>query len=286
VAYGGRQDFNVDHGGGMRIDSGGLDIEFQVSGQGPPVLLVHGFPDSGRLWRHQVEALNEAGFTTIVPDLRGSGASGKPLEVAEYSLLHLAGDVLAVLDHLEVGRTHVIGHDFGSALAWLLAALTPERVDHMVNLSVGHPVSFRTAGYEQLQKSWYLFFFQFDGVAERWLSDDSWANFRQWLQHPDADAVIEDLETNHSLTPALSWYRANISARSWVEDPVALPLIQAPTMGVWSSCDFALTEEQMTGSAEFVAGPWRYERVDGPGHWMQLESPDVVNELLLDFLPR
>jgi len=139
---------------------------------------------------------------------------------------------------------------------------------------------------EQRQKSWYMLLFQFPGVAETWLSADDWANFRNWSGHPDADQVIAELEANGSLTPALNYYRANIPPERWVAPPLQLPPVQAPTMGVWSTGDIALTEAQMTASAGHVAGPWRYERLDGPGHWMQLEAPDRVSELMLDFLPR
>jgi len=140
-------------------------------------------------------------------------------------------------------------------------------------------------GFEQNEKSWYMLLFQFEGVAERWLSDDGWANLRQWSQHPDVDGVIAELERDRSLTPALSWYRANVPPESWVGPALELPPVQAPTMGVWSTGDFALTEAQMTGSKAHVSGTWRYERLDGPGHWMQLEAPEKVNRLLLDFLP-
>jgi pimeloyl-ACP methyl ester carboxylesterase len=136
-----------------------------------------------------------------------------------------------------------------------------------------------------MEKSWYTLLFQFEGVAERWLSDNSWDNFRRWALHPDADAVIADLEVNGSLTPALNWYRANLTPQSLVDPPPELPLVQANTLGVWSSGDFALTEEQMTGSEAYVSGTWRYERLEGPGHWMVLEAPDEVNGLLVDFLP-
>ncbi len=269
----------------MIIDNDGVDIHFESTGQGRPVVLLHGFPDSGRMWGAQVDALAASGFQVIVPDLRGYGSSGKPAGVEVYSLVHLAGDVLAVLDHLGLERAHVVGHDWGAALTWVMGSLVPDRVDHLVALSVGHPVAFRDAGFRQLELSWYIMFFQFEGVAERWLSDNSWANLRQWTHHPDIDAVIDDLEANGSLTPALNWYRANVEPSSLVDPPLTLPPIQAATMGVWSSGDFALTEVQMTGSSDHVAGPWRYERLDGPGHWMQLEDPDAVNRLLLDFLP-
>jgi pimeloyl-ACP methyl ester carboxylesterase len=268
-----------------RVDVDGVGIEYEVTGEGRPVVLLHGFPDSGRLWRHQVPALAGAGFRVIVPDLRGYGRSDKPGGVDAYSIPLLAGDVLAVLADLGIGRAHVVGHDWGAALAWALASVWPGSVDHVAVLSVGNPVTFlRTL--EQKQKSWYMLLFQFAGVAERWLSDDDWANFRAWGGHPDADQVIADLEANGSLTPGLNWYRANAAAASWAGPPLQLPPVQAPVMGVWSSGDFALSEVQMTDSAKNMAGPWRYERLDGPGHWMQLEEPDKVSGLLLDFLPR
>jgi len=266
-----------------RVDAGGVGIEYEVTGHGRPVVLLHGFPDSGRLWRHQVPALAQAGFQVIVPDLRGYGRSDKPGEVPAYSMLLLAGDVLAVLADLKADRAHFVGHDWGAALAWGLASFAPERVDHLAVLSVGHPATFlRTA--RQREKSWYMLLFQFPGVAERWLSGDDWANFRAWAGHPDADQVIADLEANGSLTPGLNWYRANITPESWVAPP-QLPPVQAPTMGLWSTGDPALTEIQMTDSAANVAGPWRYACLEGPGHWMQLDAPDEVNALLLDFLP-
>ena len=268
-----------------RVDVDGVGIEYQVTGEGRPVVLLHGFPDSARLWRHQVPALAAAGFQVIVPDLRGYGRSGKPDAVEAYSLPLLAGDVQAVLAEQQVSRAHVVGHDWGAALAWVLASLVPDQVDHLAVLSVGHPATFlRTL--EQRQMSWYMLLFQFAGVAERWLTEDNWASFRSWARHPDSDQVIADLEGNGSLTPGLNWYRANIPPGSWVGPPLQLPPVQAPAMGIWSTGDMALTEAQMTDSAENVAGPWRYERLDGPGHWMQLDAPGQVNELLLDFLPR
>src|SRR5438477_12289214 len=105
----------------MRSVVNGVGTDFDVTGNGRPVVLLHGFPDSGRLWRNQVPALVDAGFQTIVPDLRGYGNSDKPEEVDAYALPFLAGDVLAVLDHLGVERAHVIGHDWGAALAWGIA---------------------------------------------------------------------------------------------------------------------------------------------------------------------
>ena len=268
-----------------RVETDGIGIEYEVTGEGRPVVLLHGFPDSGRLWRHQVAALAGAGFQVIVPDLRGYGRSDKPADVGAYALPLLAGDVLAILAELGIGRAHVVGHDWGAALAWSLAAFAPGSVDHLVALSVGHPATMLDTA-EQRQRSWYMLLFQFPGVAERWLTEDNWANLRGWGAHPDIDQVIADLEAHGSLVPGLNWYRANVPPESWVGPRLQFPPVQAPVMGVWSTADPALCEAQMTDSAASITGPWRYERLDGPGHWLQLEAPDRTNELLLDFLPR
>ncbi len=277
----------------MRVEVNGVGIEYDVFGpdDGRPVLLLHGFPDTAALWRNQVPPLVEAGFRVITPDLRGFGRSDAPDAVEDYSLLTSAYDVTAILDQLGVERAHVVGHDFGSALAWVFATFCADRVDHLVAMSVGHPAAFRLTDFDQGRASWYVLLFQFEDVAEQWLREHDWANFRAWSHHPDADEVTTRFEAadGHpgaaSLTSGLNWYRANFTAASWVAPRLELPPIQAPTMGIWSSKDFALTEHQMTNSAEHVAGPWRYERVDGAGHWLQLQQPSAVTDLLVDFLP-
>ena len=176
-----------------RVEVDGVGIEYDVFGAGRPVVLLHGFPDTGRLWRHQAPMLAEAGFQVIVPDLRGYGRSDKPEAVDAYSIRVLAGDVMAILAAQGIGRAHVVGHDWGAALAWAMASFAPGHVDHLVVLSVGHPAGFMRT-FQQRQKSWYMLLFQFPGVAETWLSADNWANFRNWAGHPDTDQVIAELE--------------------------------------------------------------------------------------------
>jgi pimeloyl-ACP methyl ester carboxylesterase len=274
----------------MRIGVNDIELEVQVAEpaghtEAPAVLLLHGWPDSHRLWRHQVPALTAAGFRAVVPDLRGFGASDRPGSVEAYALPHILGDVIGVLDHLGVGRAHVVGHDWGAAVAWTVAALFPDRVDHLVALSVGHPSAFGAAGLAQREKSWYMLLFLFEGVAERWLSDDDFANFRAWSRHPDADGVISELSRPGALTASLNWYRANLPAAALVEPALEVPPVARPTMGIWSKDDMALIEANVTGSAAHVTAEWRYETIDGAGHWIPLEAHDALTALLLDFLP-
>jgi pimeloyl-ACP methyl ester carboxylesterase len=268
----------------MRIALDDVTLEVEDTGTGSPVLLLHGWPDAANVWRHQVPALAADHYRVIAPDLRGFGGSSRPAEVNAYVAPRMVGDVVGLLDHLSIERAHLVGHDWGAAISWMTAALVPDRVASVTALSVGHPAAFRAAGWRQREKSWYMLLFQFPGIAEQWLSADGFRNLRQWSRHPDIDPVVERLAEPGALAASLNLYRAILPPAWLVEPPLELPPVQAPAMGIWSSGDLALTEEAMTGSAAHVAGPWRYERLDGVGHWMQLEAPEVVNALLLDFL--
>jgi pimeloyl-ACP methyl ester carboxylesterase len=265
----------------MRIEVDGVGLQVSTAGTGPAVLLLHGFPDTHDLWRHQLPALHAAGFRTIAPDLRGFGASDRP---GSYGVGAHVRDLLGLLDRLEVRAAHVVGHDWGAAIGWALAALAPDRVRSLAALSVGHPAAFARAGLAQLEKSWYMLLFQFEGVAEQWLSADDFAHLREWSGHPDADAVVARLAEPEALTAALGIYRDSRPPSALVAPPPALPPVSAPTLGVWSSGDRFLIEGPMVASGAYVTGPWTYARVEDAGHWMQLDRPAAVNELLVDFL--
>jgi pimeloyl-ACP methyl ester carboxylesterase len=269
------------------IRLGELDFRVVDEGKGDPVLLLHGFPDSAELWRHQRPALVEAGHRVIAPDLRGFGDSARPPEVDAYRIETLLGDVVGVLDALSIADAHVICHDWGAALGWSLAAFLPDRVRSLAALSVGHPRSFGAAGLEQREKSWYMLLFQFEDVAEELLRRDDWKLMRDWTRHhPELARWVPMLERPGALRSALNWYRANAhpaaSLAAGGDSP--FPSVRARTLGLWSSGDAYLTEAQMVGSAPYVEGPWRYERIEGASHWFQLDRPAHVNRLLLDFL--
>jgi pimeloyl-ACP methyl ester carboxylesterase len=264
----------------------GVELHVEVAGEGPPVLLVHGFPDSGRLWRNQLGPIVDAGFTAIVPDLRGMGRSERPEGVEAYRLTNVVGDLLAVLDAHGAERAHLIGHDWGAAACWLLAALQPERVASLAALSVGHPNASRPRTREMREKAWYVLYFVFDEAEELLLRDDA-AQLREWFGPAhDGEQYLEDLTRPGALTAGLSYYRANLHPRRELQPRRRLPPVAAPTLGLWSTGDIYLAEDAMTRSAEHVSGPWRYERIDGASHWMQLDQPERVTALLLEHLAR
>jgi pimeloyl-ACP methyl ester carboxylesterase len=267
----------------MRIQTNGLSLNVLDEGEGDPILLLHGFPDSSRLWRYQIPSLAEAGYRVIAPDLRGFGESDKPAQVEAYTLQTLIEDVVAVLNALQVERASVVAHDLGTVLAWTLAALRPERVQRLVALTKGHPSGFRS--HLQLAKSHYLRFFQ-QPEAEDALRRDGWKLMRELgASHPDLQQVLADLDQPGALTAGMNWYRALARPKQFGHgQPASLPAVSCPVLGVWASEDAYLCEEQMLASAAYVEGPWRYERLDGVGHWIPLQVPHRLTMLLLEFL--
>jgi pimeloyl-ACP methyl ester carboxylesterase len=268
------------------IEANGLQFYVRDEGSGTPVILLHGFPDTGDLWRNQVPSLVNNGFRAIVPDMRGRGRSGKPQDVSEYRLSSIVRDVTGILDALAIPRAHVIGHDWGAAVAWLVAALAPDRVDRLVAISVGAPGTGAKPTLEELQKGWYRLLFLFDGVAEELVQRDDWYLFRLFAGgSKDADAYVKTLSEPGALTPGLNWYRANLPVQAILgrTGGLQLPMIKANTLGIWSTGDLYLTEEAMTRSQQRIQGTWRYERFEG-SHWIPLDQPGRLNQLLLDFL--
>lgn len=272
----------------QRIETNGVTLSVSVEGpeNGRPVLLLHGFPDSSYIWRHQITALTGAGYRTIAVDQRGFGESDAPEGVDAYAIPLIAMDAIGVLDALGVEQACVVGHDWGASVAWFVATIAPDRVERLAVVSVGHPAVFFTAGgLKQMEKSWYMLMYQAEGAAEDWLSRDGFANYRALHRDPvDIERNIADLSRPGRVTAGLNWYRASINPESFTDPALELPPIACSTMGVWSSRDHALTEAQMTASAALVTGPWRYERIDGVGHDVPCAAPDQLNRLLLDFL--
>jgi pimeloyl-ACP methyl ester carboxylesterase len=267
------------------ITVNGVSLHVEDHGSGTPVLLMHGWPDSARLWRHQIPVLVDAGYRVVAPDMRGFGRSDRPTEVAAYRGDQPLRDMVELLDALNIETAHLVGHDWGAFIAWLLASRHPERVRSLTALSVPHPAAPRTL--RQREMSWYQLFFLFEGVAEAWLQHDDWALFREFVRGDgDLEEYLEDLSRPGALTASLNWYRANLVPQPPPQPGAVSPWGPLPmrTLGIWSERDHYLDGERMRASSKFVTGEWRYEQIADSSHWIPLDQPGRLNELLLEWL--
>jgi len=268
-----------------RVEANGLTFHMTDVGEGPPVVLLHGFPDTSDLWRNQIAALVDAGYRCIAPDMRGRGRTDRPDSVADYSLTNMVADVTGIMDELGIEKAHIVGHDWGAGVAWLVASLRPERTESLTAISVGFPGAAGPPDLEALQKSWYRILILFEGIAEDAMRREDWRLFRELLRKgSDIDSYIEDMSDPESLTAGLNWYRANLPVESFIRDGRELPPVAAPTLGIWSTGDDYLTEKAMKASEGKVTGTWRYERVESAGHWIPLDEPELVSRLILEHI--
>ena len=282
-----------------RIDCGEavLSVQFMGPDDGEPVIMWHGFPEMGYSWRHQAAALAADGYRTIVPDLRGYGASDRPTGTAAYAFPQLVGDVVGLINALGHGYAHLVGHDWGGSLCWATSALMPDKVRSLMILNAPHPVASAECRQvpEQQQKSWYMLLFQFEGVAEEWLLKDGAANLSAFVFDtaapgtfpPEERRVFTDaLMRPGAMTAALEYYRANIPPGNWLKPPPDLPPVTVPTTIMWADADAYMTPLLLERSITKVEGPLEVVMLEGVSHWAQQEAPDLVTAAMRDHLAR
>jgi pimeloyl-ACP methyl ester carboxylesterase len=282
----------------LRAARTGLVFDAEVTGprEGPLVVLLHGYPQNRHTWRAQLPALAAAGFRCVAPDQRGysPGARPDPAELWRYAIDELVADALDVVDATRGGeRFHLVGHDWGGALAWLAAARHPERVLSLAVLSRPHPSAFRRAIQEdasgQRHRSRHHRAFLDPATGPKLLEDDG-RRLREVLaaQGVPADAVALYLSTlldPQAIEAALAWYRAAANnVGQTANPPPALERIPVPTLYVWGDADATVSPEAARWTAEFVAAPYRFEVLPGVGHFATDQAPERVSELLLAHL--
>ena len=264
----------------------GLSFPAEAVGpaEGHPVLLLHGFPQTPACWHAVAAALAGRGLRAIAPTQRGYAATARPRGTGAYRLDELVGDVLAMADGLGADRFSLVGHDWGGAVAWAVAARRPDRVERLAVLSMPHPAAFVQSLRRSAQalRSVYAGFFRFPLLPERLLTLRNGAVLRAALRRSglparDADRYAEALATPEALGAALAWYRA-ASPR----DLAAVPHVSVPTLFVWSNGDPALGRTAATGTADHVTGPYRFEILEGASHWLPETEGERVNALLVD----
>ena len=306
------------------VETNGIRMHIAECGEGPLVLLCHGFPESWYSWRHQLEALAAAGFRAVAPDMRGYGQTDRPAEIEKYTLLHLVGDMVGLLDALEAPTAAIAGHDWGAPVAWHAALLRPERFRAVMALSVPfRPRGSRrpTSAMPQTDEAvFYQLYFQQPGVAEAELQRDVRRSFRmlfrtpgaqtqqkvtmvprhggwltkmpepgalpEWFSEADLDFYAKEFARS-GFAGGLNWYR-NID-RNWeLLAPYARAQVQVPALYLAGERDLVLS---FPGAKEIIANLQscvpqlrRSIILPGCGHWTQQERPREVNAAMIEFL--
>ncbi|MFC6717828.1 alpha/beta fold hydrolase [Natrialbaceae archaeon GCM10025810] len=271
------------------------DVRLHVVAAGdeddPLVVLLHGFPEFWYGWRSQIDPLVDAGFRVLVPDQRGYNLSEKPESIRAFRTRELSRDVANLIATEGRDAAHVVGHDWGGAVAWDLALRRPEAVDTLAIVNAPHPAVHRqllASDPEQLLRSWYVFFFQLPVLPELLCRADDFRFLERGMRGLANPRIFGDEELARyrrswhregALTAMLNWYRA--AARY----PPDLPRnrVDAPTLVVWGEDDRALVPAQAVGARQHCPNG-RLEMLPGVSHWVQHEVPERLSGLLLEHL--
>ena len=263
----------------------GYTFPYFDMGEGPVVLLLHGFPDSRYVWRHQLQPLAEAGYRVIAPDLRGFGDAPKPTNVSDYAFPLILSDIMGLLHNLSIEKVHIVGHDWGGTLAWAFAAQYPEKTHSVSGVTVGAIGAPGRRSIPQMEKLWYIFLFLYEEVAEQWLMQDDWKGLKIWTRGKgDLDRYIQQLSQPYALTAGLNWYRANFNPASINNSQQHATRIKVPALGIAAEYDEYLLAAHVETSAAMIDAEWTYHLVKEASHWVMLDKPQEFNDVLIDFL--
>jgi len=287
----------------MVLKHGALSFTALAAGrEGDPVVIcLHGFPDNADTFRQQVPVLVDAGFRVIAPTMRGYEPSSQP-ENNDYTIGTMATDVFAWIDQIGVEKVHLVGHDWGAAVTYAAGALAPERFHSLTTLAVPH-IAHITDGVRrvpaQILKSWYMFFFQLRGLSDWALQRNDWALVkRMWdvwgpkgsLSDAEWDnlrATFEAPGVHHAM---LAYYRQNASpsvllgrTNSLARGLTTVPVRTLAMYGADDGCMDGRLYDHLFREEDFPAG-FRIERIESAGHFVHLDSPEVVNRQLLEWL--
>ena len=272
---------------------GEVRLHYVEAGEGPLVVLLHGFPEFWYGWRFQIPALAAAGFRVVAPDMRGYNLSSRPAGVDAYSLEHLSADVRDLVRERGEESAYLAGHDWGAAVAWATAMTHPALVRRLAILNVPHPRRFlqglRTP--RQLLKSWYVFFFQLPELPERVVRARQWAAFRHSFDRDtrpgaftpeDIDRYIEAWSQSGVTTATINYYRA-IFRQPPRRTIAQLRPVAAPTLVIWGERDRYLGAELAAPDPADVPNLERVVRLPAASHWVLQDEPERVSQLLVDF---
>ena len=265
------------------IELSEIKMSYYDEGEGEPILMLHGFPDSADVWRNMIPRLVDEGYRVIAPDMRGFGETEAPVGKENYTVAKIMKDFLELKALLKIEvPMKLIAHDWGASIGWSLVSFYPDQFESYVPISVGHPYAYALdGGFEQQKKGWYTMAFQFEGMAEKMFSQNDFAAFRVFTQdNPELDINwLPDMRREGRFTAALNLYRANLEPH---EDDVKVPRTPLDVMGFYGEDDLYLSESQMKATGKYTDGEFGYVKIDG-GHWLPLEQPELLLKDILQF---
>lgn len=277
------------------IRTNNIRLHCVMQGEGDLVVLLHGFPEFWYSWRHQIPALSKH-FKVVVPDLRGYNDSDKPAQ--GYDLDTLTADIRGLVEGLGYSKVHLVGHDWGGAIAWNMAHKFPSLIDRLAVLNAPHPQRFLqelVGNLDQLRRSWYLLALQVPALPE-WLIQHNLrlivkdlfqgqAVRKSAFTTADTEIYQAALEKPGALAAVLNHYRHLLAPQTWASNWFRSPSpISVPTLVLWGEDDFLFSQTLVEGLENLVRAPLQLKLLQQCGHWIQQEAPQTVNRELLDFL--
>jgi pimeloyl-ACP methyl ester carboxylesterase len=266
-------------------------LHYVEAGQGPLVVLLHGFPEFWYGWRLQIAPLAAAGFRVVAPDTRGYNLSSKPDGVKAYDVGLLAADIRDLIHERGEQSALLVGHDWGGSIAWAIAMNHPEVVDRLAILNAAHPRKLSQGLHHpgQLRRSWYFFFFDLPELPETVVHANHWHFFRHFLHNAnpaytpqEMDRYIEAWSQPGAATGMINYYRSSVRTPP-KQAEAALRPITAPTLVIWGEADQYLGPELAEPEHDDVPNLDRVERLPGASHWVHHDEAERVNQLLTGF---
>ena len=269
-------------------------LHYVEAGEGPLVVLLHGFPEFWYGWRRQIGPLAAAGFRVVAPDMRGYNLSARPEDVAAYDTGPLVADIVGLIHERGAESAMLVGHDWGGTVAWDTAMNHPEVVGRLAILNAAHPRKLSQGLHhpDQLRRSWYFFFFALPELPESVVHADHWHFFRHFLR--DARPALTPEETERYIqawsqpgaaTGMINYYRSSVR-QSQKKAEEALRPVSAPTLVIWGQRDRYLGQELAEPEHDDVPNLVRVERLPDASHWVHHDEAERVNQLLSDFFAR
>ena len=278
----------------LNINGIALHVVLAGSPSGKPLIFLHGFPEFWFAWRRQIDHFVSSGYRVIIPDQRGYNLSDKPAGIANYSIDLLARDVVGVLDNVAGSKAFVVGHDWGAAVSWYLAARYSDRIHRTAMLSVPHPRVFiknLIMNPAQLRKSWYMFLFQLPWLPEFIVRRRDWALLVRALQDTSTPGLFSDSDLEQykeswarkgALTAMVNSYRAALLPPSKLALDREGSRVKVPVLLIWGKNDQFAVEAMARESLQYCDNG-HLEFFETATHWVQHEEAANVNNLLSQF---